>query len=113
LPGKTLYRIRALKKDGQIELSPTIVVNTNDAKAGISFYPNPVTNSQMILLSLQNLQRGNYSVRILTAKGQVIQQQKIVHENGNSGHTIILLNATGGTYVIEVYNQLQHFVKVY
>ncbi|MEO6315595.1 MAG: T9SS type A sorting domain-containing protein [Chitinophagaceae bacterium] len=109
--GKNFYRIRAVNLDGRTELSPTVTFNIDGGTAGISIYPNPVVKNQLLTLSLQNIPRGNYSVRIQNAQGQLLQQQTIVQENGNSVQTIVLANTAAGIYTIEVSNHHQRFVK--
>ena len=66
----------------------------------IVIYPNPVQNGS-IKLQMNNMPKGIYKVRLLTAGGQTILSKQINHAEG-TGIETIPVNKFTGAYMLEV-----------
>jgi len=110
--GANYFRIQSEDKDGKTQYSSIVKVNMNNIKGAIQLYNNPVTDNA-IKVSLTNMQKGNYSVRLLNSAGQLIKADKITHLGGSAVHTIkpdqILAQ---GIYHLEISNPVSGTVTV-
>ena len=110
-PGINFYRITAINKDGRIQYSPVVRINTDGGKKGFSVYPNPVMKNGPVQLQLENLEKDSYVLTMFNTRGQLIIKQIIEHNGGNSVQIISLKNAVAGMYTIVLRNQKIQFVK--
>ncbi|MEO6230275.1 MAG: T9SS type A sorting domain-containing protein, partial [Ferruginibacter sp.] len=111
LTGNSFYRIAAINASGKIEYSAIVRISMNSGNVGISLYPNPVIKNGRLNVELQNLQRDEYDITIMTNLGQQVAKKTIDHVGGNSVQTITLPYVTPGMYMIEVRNKNDRFVK--
>ncbi len=92
--GVNYYRIKALDNTGKASYSSVVkVANLMSAAKSISIYPNPVIN-KTINVVLNNQAAGIYSVKVITAGGQILASKQINHLGGNSVNSIDLTAAT-------------------
>jgi Secretion system C-terminal sorting domain len=103
------YRVKATNSNGTIKYTAIAMVGavneiTIFADAKISIYPNPVVGGK-INLQLTNQAKGNYSVQLTNAMGQVIQIENVPVYNNNVLHTIRMGNTATGTYHATVINE--------
>ncbi len=81
--GTNYYRIKAEETTGKIVYSNVLSVDLGNAGESFRLYPNPVTGNQVII-SLSNIKRGQYNLRITNTAGQNIFNQTI----NSQGRTI-------------------------
>jgi len=104
LTGSNLYRIKAESKVGEIKYSRVVTVKTNEAKANIFVYPNPVI-SKIVNLRLNNQPKGKYVVRLFNTQGQKMMTRTITHLGGSATQTIPLSTLVSkGIYQLQVTN---------
>jgi hypothetical protein len=102
LPGISYYRIKNNDLDGRSSYSIIIRVNRNKSIKGLSLYPNPVMNGN-VLLQGSDLGRGNYKINIYGANGQEIYKQQIKHNGGTISQTIELPSTISkGVYMLSI-----------
>lgn len=115
--GTMYYKLKIIEKDGSYSYSKVVTINIG--KSGTSdfaIYPNPVKGNQ-IGLQLNNVEKGNYTVRLINNIGQVVYQSS-QYINGNNGNEKITLSSTipAGQYQLEISNgkgirMLQNLIK--
>jgi hypothetical protein len=104
LHGTNFYRIKSVDLDGKYGYSIIIRVNLNQSGKGISVYPNPVQNGYVSFQSA-DLQKGDYTLKILNNAGQEVYKQKFVHEGGAISQTISLpAGIRSGLYNLQLIN---------
>jgi len=81
--GNNYYRIATTDKNGKQSFSKTMKVNVAAGLEGISVYPNPAT-AENLNLRITNLERGEYTVRLLNSFGQVFVQRKVQYNGGTA-----------------------------
>jgi hypothetical protein len=102
LSGISYYRIKNNDMDGKSSYSIVIRVNRNKSIKGLSLYPNPAVNGN-VLLQGSDLGRGNYKINIFGANGQEIYKQQIKHNGGTISQTIELPSTISkGIYILSV-----------
>ena len=102
LPGYNYYRIRSVGLDGKATYTATVKVLINDVAAGISIYPNPITNG-IINLRFTNQPAGKYGLRLLNPLGQIIISRQIERAEGNNYETLKWdYNLAHGVYQLEI-----------
>ena len=103
LSGNNFYRIKNVDIDGKYSYSSIIKVSLDKAAvAGLSIYPNPVTNNH-VSLSVTDLQRGEYKIEITNMTGQQVYAKQLNHAGGNISQSIELPAAIKtGIYTIQV-----------
>jgi hypothetical protein len=86
--GANFYRIKIIDKSGQLTYSHVLRVNiSNGSENMITVYPNPV-NGNTIVLQLNNLQKGSYTITLTNKLGQQIVTKGIKHAGGSATETI-------------------------
>ncbi|WP_276501191.1 T9SS type A sorting domain-containing protein [Terrimonas pollutisoli] len=82
LPGLNFYRIKVIEKSMKIIFSKVLRVERDKEKHGISLYPNPVTNNQLII-ALSGVREGNYNLTLFNSAGQNAFRD-IINNKGSS-----------------------------
>ena len=96
--GINFYRVKAQETTGKIVYSIVLNVNLDNADRGLRLYPNPVRGNQ-VTISLSNMKRGQYSLRIVNTAGQDILKQNINNQSSNLTQTVDLpSSAKPGVY---------------
>jgi hypothetical protein len=105
--GVNYYRIKAEETTGKIVYSKVLSVNLGTAGKSLNVYPNPVKGNQ-VNISLSNVRRGQYDLRVINTAGQDIFKQRISTQGSTLTQTIDLpstvkpgvynLVVTGGDY---------------
>lgn len=90
----TYYRLKIIGLNGDIKYSQVVVVRPGN-QAGISIYPNPVTDA----LNISGL-KNNAVIRISTMTGQLMIEQKTNAQFIN----ISVEKLRAGSYLLEVFN---------
>ncbi len=100
--GSNYYRIRSLEKSGRAAYSQTVKVDMGKAATGINAYPNPITGNSF-QLQMNNLPKGNYTIRITNTGGQEVFSKAIEHRGGSANQRMELDHETGmGAYQLEL-----------
>lgn len=81
--GANYYRIKVVETTGKIVYSQILSVDLGIKNLGLQLYPNPVTGHQVII-SLSDIKRGQYTLRITNTAGQNVFNQTI----NSQGRTI-------------------------
>jgi len=81
------YRIKATETTGKIVYSKILSVTIGNTSQSLRLYPNPVKGNQ-VTISMSNIKRGQYTLRVINAIGQDIFRQTI--NNQSSSMTQIL-----------------------
>ncbi len=88
-PGINYYRIKTEETSGKIVYSKILSINKNNLAGGLTLYPNPVTGHQ-VTISLTNLKRGLYSLRLVSSTGQDLYKQTITNFSSYMSQAISL-----------------------
>jgi hypothetical protein len=87
LNGINFYRIKIIEA-GHQTYSKTLKVNISHSGATqISIYPNPVKGNTLVL-QINNLQKGNYTLTLTNKHGQQITTKKMAHAGGSATETM-------------------------
>ena len=89
LQGASYYRIKATETTGKIVYSKILSVNLGSGSQSLSLYPNPVKGNQ-VTISLSNVRRGQYNLRVLNTAGQDIFRQTINNQSSSLTQTLDL-----------------------
>jgi hypothetical protein len=84
------YRIKAIGTDGKATYSPILKVSRNNTGiTGLGIYPNPI-KGKTLQLQLNNTSKGNYTLSIINATGQQMEQRSVNHNGGSATQSITL-----------------------
>ena len=84
--GVNFYRIKIIEA-GQVTYSQVMKVNISKGATLITIYPNPV-NGNTIVLQMNNLQKGIYTITLTNKLGQQIVTKEIEHAGGSATEII-------------------------
>lgn len=87
--GTNYYRVKAEETTGKIVYSKVLSVSLGQTAQSLKLYPNPVKGHQ-VNISLTNLNRGQYDVRVVNMKGQDVHKQRINSQGSMITETIDL-----------------------
>jgi len=112
--GNNYYRIKAEETTGKIVYSKILNVNVGSTTESLRLYPNPVIGNQ-ITVSMSNIKRGKYTLRVISTSGQEIFRQVINNQSSNLTQTLDLPGTIkGGVYNLVIqgdgYRQIKTFV---
>lgn len=89
ISGTNYYRIKAEETTGKIVYSKVLSVNLGLTTQSLRLYPNPVVGRQ-VNISLINIKRGQYDLRVVNVTGQDVYRQKINSQGSTITETIDL-----------------------
>lgn len=99
---KNYYRIRSVHADGSSFVSKSVLVQINIAEGGIKIYPNPVTTN-VINVQLNNLEKGEYKMLLIDARGAQVLTKTVDHIGGYSVQQIQMASKLNkGIYYLRV-----------
>jgi len=102
ISGTNYYRIKAEETTGKIVYSKVLSVNLGLATQSLRLYPNPVVGKQ-VNISLINIKRGQYDLRVVNVTGQDVYRQKINSQGSTITETIDLPKAVApGVYTMVI-----------
>jgi len=106
LQGNNYYRIKAVDKAGTITYSNMALVNISKNRKPFTVYPNVVTRSQQVTVSLNNAASGNYSIAVYDIAGKRLATTSKLHlDNYTSTQLVTLPQAiAAGVYRIVLYD---------
>lgn len=107
------YRIKAEETTGKIVYSKILSVSLGKSNAGLRLYPNPVSGNQ-VTISLNNIKKGQYNLRVVNTLGQDIFKQTIVNQSNSMTQTLDLPSVKPGVYNLVItgdgYRETKTFV---
>ncbi len=71
--GNNFYRLKLIKNDNTVAYSKIITVSMAEATAGITLYPNPVTD--FFTIDFKNLESHVYKITLMNINNQVIREE--------------------------------------
>lgn len=102
--GTNYYRIKAIDNNGSYMYSNAIKVNTNNTKAELSVFPNPIKNGKLNV-QVSGIVRGEYKVNIYTITGALVYTTSLSSEGTSIAKTIDLPNnVKNAAYTLEITN---------
>ncbi|MEO5647620.1 MAG: T9SS type A sorting domain-containing protein, partial [Chitinophagaceae bacterium] len=105
------YRVGALGKNGEIKYSPVFRLSIGRSESGISLYPNPVIKHQAINLRFNDMEKGNYKMRLYNGMGQLLINRLVEHAGGSSVETFTMNGIQTGTYLLEISGDNNRFAE--
>ncbi len=101
--GVNYYRVKTTQLNDIERYSQVITLNIKHSTSNtISVFPNPVKGNT-IGLQLQDLEKGMYSVRILSIEGKEVYKQQLQISNNNTNTTINpTIKLASGVYTLQV-----------
>ena len=87
--GISYYRIKATETTGKVVYSKILNVSIGSASQSLRLYPNPVKGNQ-VTISMSNIKRGQYTVRVVNTAGQDIFRQLINNQSSSMTQTLDL-----------------------
>ena len=104
LNGNNYYRIRSIENDGKTGYSNIVKVAMQVVKGipAVVVYPNPVTGNT-ISVQLNNMEKGNYTMQLFNATGQLIAV-KAIQYNGTVSTENFVINEkfSAGKYELKL-----------
>ncbi|MFC0772260.1 T9SS type A sorting domain-containing protein [Terrimonas alba] len=76
MTGVNYYRIRVEETGGKVTYTRILSVNLKNNALSLQLYPNPVIGKQ-VTVSLANLKRGQYYLKVVSSSGQQVFRQSI------------------------------------
>ncbi len=103
------YHVRSVDLDGSFEYTPSVVASIDGYGEGfnenaVSIYPNPTTSNTAVAIHAD--QQMSIVMTVMTASGQLVHEQKLLL---NSGNTIVNLASNewaNGVYIVELRDEL-------
>ena len=87
--GVSYYRIKATETTGKVVYSKILSVSLGSGSQSLRLYPNPVKGNQ-VTISLSNVKRGQYTLRVVNTAGQDIFRQSINNQSSSLTQTLDL-----------------------
>lgn len=104
--GTYYYRLRIVEKDGKYSYSKVVPITVGKGIVNtLSIYPNPIKGST-INLQLNNVEKGNYVIRVYSISGQLVYHSSLEHKGGSLTKQMVLAEAlSSGSYRVEMMNE--------
>ena len=82
--GINYYRIKSISSNGTVKYSEVVSakINKKTATQSITIYGNIVKNN-IITMQLNNIEKGNYQVKLFNMDGQLLKKVTLQHNGGN------------------------------
>jgi hypothetical protein len=102
LSGANFYRIKCIGTSGEVKYSYIAKVLAGGVKPAFTIAPNPVENS-VVNIQFKNQMAGRYTLKLLSAAGEVLFTSVAEHAGGNSNQQFNLPSAVArGAYQLEI-----------
>lgn len=103
------YQVRSVDMDGSYEYTPVVVASIDGYGDGfnenaVSIYPNPTTSNTAIAIHTD--QQMSISMTVMTASGQLVQEQKLLLNSGNTVVNLASNQWANGVYFVELRDEL-------
>jgi hypothetical protein len=104
MAGNNYYRILNIGNNGATQYSQVVKVNIGADNAGITVYPNPITD-ETIGIQFNNMPGGQYNIRLLNPLGKTMLIKDINYAGGSATEKITLSKGiVKGIYNLEITN---------
>ena len=118
--GKSYYRLKIISKDGSVSYSKVVeCLNTCSDPEYMKVYPNPVTSYDRLFVKFGTAYRGNTTIRIFNAIGQIILEDHFIVSNADNLVPVEVRRFASGTYFISLLTEkgkligsVQKFIKL-
>ena len=97
--GTNYYRLQIAELSGKVSYSGIVRITLGSTGGALDIYPNPLQGN-VLGLQAGNLLKGNYSVKIISALGQVVDTKTLNHTGGSFSQTILLNTLKSGVYTL-------------
>ena len=102
---KLFYKIKSIDADGSFRYSGVVTIQGIPEKKSIKIFPNPLINRNL-KIAFTGQAKGNYSLLLSNAIGQVIFSHQIDHAGTNALHEVLLPSSVKpGSYQAEILNE--------
>ena len=109
--GANYYTIKAIDLNGAVTYSNMVKVIIGGTPATMTVYPNPVTGNTFTL-QLNNVARGNYTLMLTNAFGQVVYTSAISYPGGSGSQTVTVNSRLApGLYVLKMGSLTTQIIK--
>ncbi|MBN8674014.1 MAG: T9SS type A sorting domain-containing protein [Chitinophagales bacterium] len=96
------YRIQSLEGNNSKKYSVIVKVDMKATKADVVLYPNPVTGNTLSLQATA-LDKGQYTVRVMSVNGQLLYTKSITHAGGAVTSSVELPSTVKpGMYTLQI-----------
>jgi hypothetical protein len=100
--GTNYYRVKSKGINGEVKYTSIVSVKLGKAESSISVYPNPVKGS-LINVQFTNMAKGEYSINLVNAIGQLVFSKLLYHAGGSSGTQLTLpAHVAKGVYQLKM-----------
>ena len=99
--GNNFYRIRLMDKNGTFTYTQVVNVKTGGIKNLFSVAGNPI-KSGAVLLQLENVDKGSYTVNVYNSLGQQVTCKSINHAGGSATEIIHVGSLAAGVYQVSI-----------
>jgi hypothetical protein len=99
--GNNFYRLKAIDKNGDYKYTQVVNVKIGVIKNVFTVVGNPV-KGKIIMLQLENVDKGNYTLKVINNIGQTIASKTITHNGGSATEMISLGNVAQGSYQLSI-----------
>ena len=97
--GTNFYRLQVVELSGRVSYSGIVRITPGSTGGVLDIYPNPLQGN-VLGLQAGNLPKGNYTVKIYSSIGQVVESKSLNHPGGSFSQTILLSTLKGGVYTL-------------
>jgi hypothetical protein len=98
--GTSLYRIVEYDADGQPTISSIVRSACLGGRETVNLYPNPAASSSILSLTLQR--SAAVSIRVVDARGALVEQREVVLPQGTSSLSLNTSSLSKGVYSVQV-----------
>jgi hypothetical protein len=96
--GNNYYRVKTIMQNDNFSFSNIVNINLKQQTLNpFTVFPNPVKNN-VAQIQLNNIEEGEYTIRLIDKQGKILQTQKIKHLGGTSSRSLDLSNTAYGIY---------------
>jgi len=97
--GDNYYRIQVVTKDGNTHYSNTVKLIITKGKALMSVYPNPVSRTEKLYITMTNMDAGKYTIQLFASDGKQLIQRSLQYDGSAANLGINLPASTAaGSY---------------
>lgn len=95
------FRLKMMDKDGSFSYTSIVTVKKGGVKNVFTIAGNPVKKNTLVL-QMENVEKGNYTISIYDNLGQQIRNKTIVHGGGSATETLNVGKLASGIYQLSI-----------
>jgi hypothetical protein len=96
------YRIKAIESSGHVLYSKIVKIESGSSKTGLSLYPNPAPIGSQLMLQMNGLVPGSYTICVYNSGAQLLQKETVVFGASALTQALSLQHLQKGMYVLEI-----------